>query len=41
MNAVDIITLKRDRKELTGEQIRAFIRGATDGTVLDYQLSAW
>lgn len=41
MNAVDIITLKRDGKELTGDQIRAFIQGATDGTILDYQLSAW
>ncbi len=41
MNAVDIITLKRDGKELTGEQISMFIRGVTDGSIIDYQLSAW
>lgn len=41
MNAVDIITLKRDGMELTGEQISQFIKGVTEGSIQDYQLSAW
>lgn len=35
-----IIEKKRDRKELTEEEIRFFIRGYTDGSLPDYQMSA-
>ncbi len=40
MRAVDVIRSKRDGKELTAEQIDAFIRGATSGDWADYQVSA-
>src|ERR1051325_11668561 len=35
-----IITRKRDGHALTREEINAFVRGATDGSWADYQLSA-
>ncbi len=35
-----VIARKRDGHELTGEEIGAFVRGATDGAWADYQLSA-
>jgi pyrimidine-nucleoside phosphorylase len=41
MRAVDIITSKRDRQELTAEQIGFFVRGLSDGSIPDYQVSAW
>ena len=41
MNAVDIITAKRDGYELSREQIDWLIKGLTSGNVQDYQLSAW
>ena len=41
MNAVDIIIKKRDGKELSKDEIRGFIRGYTDGTIPDYQASAF
>ena len=37
---VDIIAKKRDGKELTTEEIRFFIKGYTDGSIPDYQVSA-
>lgn len=37
---VDIIAKKRDGKELTTEEIGFFIKGYTDGTIPDYQVSA-
>lgn len=40
MNPVDIIAKKRMGGELNAEEIRAFVRGATDGSFADYQLSA-
>ena len=40
MRAVDIIRQKRDGGELDAEAIRAFVRGSTDGSWTDYQLSA-
>lgn len=41
MRAVDIIRAKRDGGTLTREQIDVMVRGASDGSVPDYQLSAW
>ena len=41
MRAVDIIIKKRDGQELTSEEIQFFIKGFTDGTIPDYQASAW
>ncbi|MDR2746244.1 MAG: thymidine phosphorylase [Treponema sp.] len=41
MRAVDIITAKRDGRELSGEEISFFIKGFSSGTIPDYQASAW
>ncbi len=41
MRAVDIIRAKRDGNALTRDQIGWMIAGAGDGSVPDYQLSAW
>lgn len=41
MRAVDIIIKKRDRQELTGEEIAFFVQGITSGEIPDYQASAW
>jgi pyrimidine-nucleoside phosphorylase len=41
VNVVDIIAAKRDGNELSSEQISWLINGVMDGTVADYQLSAW
>jgi pyrimidine-nucleoside phosphorylase len=41
MRMVDIIAKKRDGKELTTEEIRFLIQGYTDGSIPDYQMSAW
>ncbi|RKP54292.1 pyrimidine-nucleoside phosphorylase [Cohnella endophytica] len=40
MRTVDLITKKRDGGELTKEEINILIRGYTDGSVPDYQMSA-
>ncbi len=40
MRAVDIIIKKRDKKELTGEEIRFFIDGISNESIPDYQTSA-
>ena len=40
MNFPAIIADKKFGRALTGEQIEAFVRGAADKTVPDYQLSA-
>lgn len=37
---VDIITKKRDGHELSEAEIRFFVKGVTDGTIPDYQISA-
>jgi pyrimidine-nucleoside phosphorylase len=37
---MDVIARKRDGAALNAEQIRAFVRGATDGSVPSYQVSA-
>ena len=41
MRATDIIIKKRDKKELSKEEIEFFIRGFTSGEIPDYQVSAW
>ena len=41
MRAVDIIIKKRDGEELTREEIEYFVKGFTDGSIPDYQASAW
>jgi pyrimidine-nucleoside phosphorylase len=41
MRAVDIIRVKRDGGELSRAEIDVMVRGATDGSVPPYQLSAW
>ena len=40
MNILDIIAKKRDKNELTKEEIEYFIKGYTEGTITDYQASA-
>ena len=40
MNMVDVILKKKEGKALSAEEIRAFARGAADGSIPDYQLSA-
>lgn len=41
MRAVDIIRAKRDGGELTAAEIRFLIEGYVQGTIPDYQMSAW
>ncbi len=41
MRAVDIIIKKRDKLELTKEEIEFFISGYTKGDIPDYQAAAW
>lgn len=40
MNFVETIAKKRDGGELTAEEIRHFVRGATDGSISEVQLAA-
>lgn len=41
MRAVDIIIKKRDKGELTSQEIDFFVRGFTDGDIPDYQASSF
>lgn len=41
MHAVDIIIKKRDRQELSTEEINFFIQAFTRGEIPDYQAAAW
>ena len=41
MRAVDIIIKKREKQELTRQEIEFFIQGFTRGEIPDYQVSAW
>jgi pyrimidine-nucleoside phosphorylase len=41
MRAVDIIIKKRDGGELSKDEIDFFVQGFTDGSIPDYQASAW
>ena len=40
MRAVDVIRKKRDGHALSADEIQAFVRGATDGSWMPYQVSA-
>ena len=40
MNILDIISKKRDSKELSKEEIEYFVKEYTDGNITDYQASA-
>lgn len=40
MNMVDVILKKKEGRALSTEEIRAFARGAADGSVPDYQIAA-
>ena len=41
MRAVDVIIKKREKGNLTGEEIEFFVNGFTRGEIPDYQVSAW
>jgi pyrimidine-nucleoside phosphorylase len=41
MRPVDIIIKKRDKEELTREEIYFFVEGISTGNIPDYQVSAW
>lgn len=41
MRMVDIIAKKRDGGELSSEEIQFLVDGYTDGSIPDYQMSAW
>jgi pyrimidine-nucleoside phosphorylase len=41
MRAVDIIIKKREKQELTRQEIEFFIQGFTRGDIPDYQAAAW
>ena len=41
MRAVDIIIKKREKGELTQEEINFFVQGFVKGDISDYQVSAW
>ena len=40
MNILDIIEKKRDKKELSKEEIEYFIKGYTNNDIADYQAAA-
>ena len=41
MRAIDIIEKKRDKGELTQEELNFFVQGFVKGDIPDYQVSAW
>ncbi|MCR5073835.1 MAG: hypothetical protein K6A39_08450, partial [Clostridiales bacterium] len=41
MRAVDVIERKVEGKELSGEEIAFLVNGYVDGSVPDYQMSAF
>jgi pyrimidine-nucleoside phosphorylase len=41
MRAVDVIIKKREKGDLTGEEIKFFVDGFTRGEIPDYQVAAW
>ncbi|MCX6080356.1 MAG: thymidine phosphorylase [Chloroflexi bacterium] len=41
MRSIDIIIKKRDKQELSPEEIDFFVQGYTRGEITDYQASAW
>lgn len=41
MRSIDIIIKKRDKQELSAEEIDFFVQGYTRGEITDYQAAAW
>ncbi len=41
VNAIDLIQKTRDQATLSRREIQALVQGAVDGSIPDYQLSAW
>ena len=41
MRAVDVIIKKREKGELTSDELKFFVEGFTRGEIPDYQVSAW
>lgn len=41
MRMIDILMKKRDGKELSEQELSFFVRGCTDGSIPDYQISAF
>ena len=41
MRAVDIIIKKRDKQQLSAQEINFFVQGFTSGEIPDYQVSAF
>lgn len=41
MNVQDIIAKKRDGQEMSRSEIDFFVKGISDGSIPDYQISAW
>ena len=41
MRAVDLINKKREGLPMTDDEIRFLVSGFVDGSVPDYQMSAW
>ena len=41
MRAIDIIIKKREKGELSGDELKYFVDGFTRGEIPDYQVSAW
>lgn len=41
MEILEVIKTKRDRKENTAEQLKFLVDGTVNGTIKDYQISAW
>ena len=41
MRAIDVIAKKRDKGELTKEEILFFVKGYANGDIPDYQAAAW
>ena len=40
MNIIDIITKKKNKEELTEEEIKYVVNGFVSGDIKDYQMSA-
>ena len=41
MRAIDVITRKRDKQELSKEELDYFVAGIINGSIPEYQISAW
>jgi thymidine phosphorylase len=41
ITAREVIQKKRDREDLTAQEIAAFVRGYMSSDIADYQVAAW